>query len=140
MTRFLSGMLYGFLLLASYGTAQAEVREIDNQALLEMQFGSAKIIDVRRLDEWKSTGMLQGSHGITFFDERGNYDVNGWLAALAELTGPDEPIVLICARGIRSSKIAQLLDTHYGFSAVHNVTDGIHAWLRSGHPVVPYTP
>ena len=98
------------------------------------------IIDIRRTDEWLSTGIVEDSHGITFFDAKGRYDVNAWLAELSELVKPGEPFVLICARGVRSSKIAELLDRRLGYSAVHNVTDGIFDWLEKGKPVVSWNP
>ncbi|MFT4728971.1 MAG: rhodanese-related sulfurtransferase [Granulosicoccus sp.] len=118
----------------------ADVTEVDNPSLESLQAQGMTIIDVRRPDEWSDTGIIDGSHGITFFDEKGVYDVNAWLTELSELVKPDEPFVLLCARGVRSSKIAELLDKRLGYSAVHNVTDGIHAWLKQDKPVVSWNP
>jgi rhodanese-related sulfurtransferase len=84
--------------------------------------------------------MLEGSHGITFFDAQGRYDVNAWLDAVSRITKPNEPVVLVCELGARSIKIAQLLDQRLGFTAVHNVTEGMAGWLRQGLPVTPYKP
>lgn len=120
--------------------AMADVTEVDNPSLQSLQAQGMTIIDVRRPDEWSDTGIIEGSHGITFFDAKGRYDVNAWLTQLSELVKPDEPFVLICARGVRSSKIADLLDKRLGYSAVHNVTDGILDWLKQGKPVVSWNP
>ncbi|MFT5893676.1 MAG: rhodanese-related sulfurtransferase [bacterium] len=114
----------------------ADVMEVDNPTLQGLQAQGVTIIDIRRPDEWSNTGIIEGSHGITFFDAKGRYDVNAWLAELSELIRPDQPFVLICARGVRSSKLAGLLDKQLGYSAVHNVTDGILEWLKQGKPVV----
>lgn len=118
----------------------ADVTEINNAALQTLKDGGVTIIDVRRDDEWQQTGILEGSHGITFFDKKGRYDINAWLSDVEKLIKPDQPVVLICARGVRTSKIAELLDKRLGYTQVHNVTDGINAWLREELPVVKWTP
>ncbi|MFK7852799.1 MAG: rhodanese-like domain-containing protein [Granulosicoccus sp.] len=133
-------ILLVLLVLMSPAFVSADVIEIDNAALQKLKDSGATIIDVRRDDEWLHTGILEGSHGITFFDKRGRYDVNAWLSDLDKLIKPDQPVVLICARGVRSSKIAELLDKRLGYSQVHNVTDGIQSWLKSDLPVVPWSP
>jgi rhodanese-related sulfurtransferase len=118
----------------------ADVTEVDNASLQSLHAQGVTIIDVRRPDEWTQTGIVEGSHGITFFDAKGRYDINAWLTELSELVKPDEPFVLICARGVRSSKIAELLDKRQGYSAVHNVSNGILDWLKQGKPVVAWNP
>lgn len=132
-------ILVVFVLINSI-TVSAAVTEVDNEQLRSLQASNATIIDVRRADEWKHTGMIEGSHGVTFFDEKGRYDVEAWLARIYSLTPADQPVVLICARGVRSSKIAQLLDKRLGFTAVHNVTGGIVEWLNEKQPVIAWTP
>lgn len=127
-------------LLALPASVVADVVEIGNATLEQLVSENVAIIDVRRVDEWQKTGLIEGSHGITFFDEKGNYDVNSWLDKVADIVQSDQPIVLICAHGVRSSKIAQFLDKRLGFTDVHNVTDGISAWLADKRPVVDWTP
>ncbi len=138
MVATIRSILAAFVLLSAT-SAVADVTELNTQELQKLQSEGVTIIDVRRADEWAQTGMLEGSHGITFFDEKGRYDVDAWLAEVSSLTVPEQPVVLICAHGVRSSKIARLLDKHLGFTAVHNVTDGIYAWLDDKQPVVPWT-
>lgn len=118
--------------------AFAEVTELDNPSLQELQEQGVAIIDVRRADEWLQTGIVEGSHGITFFDEKGRYDVNAWLDELSKHVSKDDPFVLICARGVRSSKIAELLDKRLGYAGVHNVTKGIYEWIKKEKPVVEW--
>ena len=118
----------------------ADITQVDNAALEKLQADGAVIIDVRRQDEWELTGLVEGSHALTFFDAHGRYDVEAWLASLDEIVKADQPVVLICQHGVRSSKIASLLDKRLGYSAVHNVTKGIHDWLEENRPVVTYEP
>jgi len=128
-----------FLFLVAMGKSHADVIELDNAALAKLQSEGVAIIDVRRLDEWQETGLVEGSHPLTFFDAKGKYDAAAWIDKLNQIVKPDQPVVLICARGVRSSKIADLLDKRLGYSAVHNVTDGILSWLKDNKPVVAYT-
>lgn len=118
----------------------ADVGELDNAALERMQADGVAIIDVRRVDEWKAKGMVEGSHGITFFDAKGNYDVTAWLDKVGAVVQPDQPVVLICDQGVRSSKIAEFLDKRLGYADVHNVTGGISAWIGEDRPVVDWQP
>ncbi len=119
--------------------AHAEITQVSNESLQQLQESGVTIIDVRRQDEWEETGLVEGSHGITFFDHQGRYDVNAWLNDVSKLVKPDEPVVLICARGVRTSKIAELLDKRLGYTQVHNVTDGIQSWIKNDKPVVPWS-
>ena len=118
----------------------ADVTNIDNEKLEQLREQGVAIIDVRRVDEWQETGVIEGSHAITFFDAKGNYNVDDWLSKVSDIAQSDQPIVLICAQGVRTSKIAEFLDKRLGFTQVRNVTEGISAWIEEGHPVVEWTP
>jgi len=136
---------YAVLLAAFFisSDAIADVGELNNQALSEMITDDVIIIDVRRDDEWKRTGVLAGSYPITFFDARGRYDVADWLSQVDAISEADErgqKVVLICAAGVRSAKIAGLLDKRLGFTEIYNVTHGIDHWIERGNPVEPYNP
>ncbi len=123
--------------------ASAGVTELDNAALESMLDDDVIVIDVRRIDEWESTGLVNGSHPITFFDARGRYDVADWLSQVDNISDDNEKekkIVLICARGVRSAKIASLLDKRLGFKNIYNVSDGINHWIKKGKPVEKYQP
>ena len=133
-------ILLATLCLLANGPARAEVSEVEARSLDALASAKAVIVDVRREDEWRARGMHPEAHGLTFFDERGGYDVGAWLEALSALVGRDEPLVLICATGVRSKRIADLLDGRLGFTAVHNVTDGFEGWLAEGGEGVPFTP
>jgi len=132
--------LAGVFLWFLSGSAAAEVVNISNAELAAMSAEEITIIDVRRPDEWKASGTIEGSHPIMFFDANGRYDLNAWLAAVDAVVERDQPIALICARGVRSSSIADLLDAKLGFSQVHNVTDGMVRWVAKKRPTVAWNP
>lgn len=138
MKLLLKTAIYTVWLLASQ--AVADIKNIDEAELTRLIEQNVPIIDVRRQDEWERTGTIENSHLITFFDKNGRYDAKAWLTELNKLVSLDEPFVLICAAGVRSRNIAQLLDGRLGYTGVHNVTKGIQAWIAKGQPVVPYNP
>jgi len=137
---FLSGSAgIGMLCLISL-SAVAEVTQVNNQLLKELREQGVALIDVRRKDEWQQTGLIEGSHPLTFFDKTGGYDVANWLAELEKIAPNDQPFVLICAVGGRTKSISRLLDTKLGFTQVHNLTKGIRQWIKSGEETVGYQP
>ncbi len=128
------------LLLATSASAVADVAEVDNDALKQLIEQGVPVIDVRRVDEWEATGVIDGVHTLTFFDKQGSYDAKKWLAELDKIAPKGTPVVLICEAGVRSKTIAKFLDKRLGYSGVHNHTRGMSNWIGKGQPVVKYTP
>ncbi len=120
--------------------ARADITDLDNDSLKSLIEQGVPVIDVRRKDEWLATGVIEGSHLLTFFDKQGRYDAVKWLADLEKIASPDEPLVLICAHGVRSVNISKLLDRKLGYSAVHNVKKGINHWIAAGESTVAHKP
>ena len=126
------------LLLSLSTTVHADVTHIDNEKTSELLAEGIPLIDVRTESEWKQTGIVEGSHLLTFFDEKGNYDIKKWVADLEEIAGKDKPFMLICAVGGRTGNISQFLDQKLGFTKVHNVEKGIVQWISANKPVAAY--
>ncbi len=125
-----------FLLLLLSLPVGAAVSNIDNAGLEKLISQGVPVIDIRRPEEWQQTGVIKGSHLITFFDKRGNYNVQAWLQKLAPIAGKDDPFVLICRTGHRSSVVSRFLDEKVGYTKVYNVQKGITDWIARGKPVV----
>lgn len=140
LLRFVSLFISSFCLLLFFASARADVTEVNNQELVELRESGAVLIDIRRPDEWAYSGVIEGSHLLTFFDVAGRYDVEGWLKALMELVPENKPFVLICEVGGRSGSVSRLLDKHLGIQSVHNLTRGIRLWIAEGRKVVPSRP
>ena len=116
--------------------ALSDVQNIDNATLEKMIAEGIPVIDIRRADEWQSTGIVEGSHTITFFDKKGGYDLLAWLKAFLPIASPKDKVVLICRTGNRSSSVSRLLDEQLGYKQVMNVEKGITEWIAKGKPVV----
>lgn len=98
--------------------------------------GEITLVDIRRPDEWVRTGIGVGAVPIDMrvpdFADR----------LLATVEGRrDAPIALICARGVRSARLAARL-AEAGFTNILDVPEGMMGsgagpgWLRRGIPVV----
>lgn len=56
-------------------------------------------------------------------------------AQLLQQWQPTAPIVCICHHGARSLQVAAFLEQH-GFSDVHNLAGGVHAWAQQVDPAM----
>jgi rhodanese-related sulfurtransferase len=93
-----------------------------------------KVVDIRRADEWRDTGVIDGSILLTAMDAEGR-PVPGFAQALDQAVGRDEPVVVICRSGNRSATIARMMSESAGYSRVVDAGGGIRAWLGAGYPV-----
>ena len=109
---------------------------MDNAALAGLLEGGAPVIDIRTPEEWRETGVIEGSHLLTFFDAQGRYDVRAWLSGLAAIVDRDEPFTLICHSGGRSALVGRLLDAQLGYERVHDAPGGIERWIAEDRPTV----
>jgi rhodanese-related sulfurtransferase len=107
---------------------------VDNEGLQRLLQQSVPVIDIRRPDEWRETGVVDGSRGITFVDANGRVMPN-FLEKFSATVSKDEPVVLICRTGNRTDVLARHLVERMGYSRVYNVRDGIVGWLSEGRPV-----
>ena len=124
------GILAVFLFIILVVSAFAEVENVDNQKLQLLMAEGIPIVDIRQQVEWKETGIVPGSHLITFFNSDGKYDVEKWLSKLAKITSRNEPLIIICRSGRRSLIVANYLSNNEKFLKVYNVGAGIKGWKQ----------
>ncbi len=115
---------------------QAEIINIDNAQLGGLLAQNVPLIDIRTAPEWSETGIVAGSHMLTFFDANGNYDARSWLAQLEPIAGKDDPVILICRTGRRTGLISKFMNEQVGYQKIYNVTKGIRNWIDTKNPVV----
>jgi rhodanese-related sulfurtransferase len=126
--------IFGMLLFGS--TLFAEVTNIEATPQF-IQNTKLKIIDIRTLGEWKETGIVKDSYTITFFDERGNYDTEGFLKALNSIVNQGEKFALICRTGSRTGMISNFLGRKLNYNVV-NLKGGLMKLLREGYKTEKY--
>ena len=124
------------LLVVGSMPLHADVIHVDSAELQQLRTEGVPVIDVRRPEEWSKTGVIEGSHLLTFFDKKGRYDLDQWLPALAAIAESDQPVALICRSGKRSGRVARLLDEQFGYRHVYTARDGILGWIDEGRSTV----
>ncbi|MEJ6396322.1 rhodanese-like domain-containing protein [Yoonia sp. 208BN28-4] len=98
--------------------------------------GDITLVDIRRPDEWASTGSGEGAHRVDLRRD----DFTDAIAALVD-GNRDAPIALICARGVRSARESNRLQ-EAGFTNIIDVPEGMlgsragPGWIDSGLPLV----
>ncbi len=97
--------------------------------------GEIVLIDIRRPDEWKKTGIADGAIPI---DMRVR-DLGARIDAALK-GNRDAPVALICHTGVRSKALSQAM-AKAGFTQIYDVGEGMAGssrgpgWLRRGLPV-----
>jgi rhodanese-related sulfurtransferase len=117
-------------------TNPAEIGAADAYALL--QDGQITLIDIRRPEEWRQTGVAQGAQRINMVNPKG---LQGFAQEVYNAVGGDlnAPIVLICRTGSRTSRLQPIL-TQAGFTNVKHIPEGTlgnrttPGWIAQGLP------
>ena len=122
------------VLVASF--AFSDVIEIGNIELKSLLQKKIPLIDIRRKDEWKSTGIVENSILMTFFDKNGKANTNEWLKELNKIAKKNDPVILICRTGRRTGIISKFLSEKVGYKLIYDVTDGITDWIKKGNTVM----
>ncbi len=120
-----------FLLLNLLSCAEPPYNNLDNAQLESLMAQGVPIFDIRRKDEWRQTGVIEGSQLLTFVDSGGRV-TPGFLERFTSAVGKDDPVILICRTGNRTSTLARHLVEQLGYTHVYNVRDGITRWIRDG--------
>ena len=124
------------VLLAGIVPLRAEVTLVDNAALERLIRRGVPVIDIRTPEEWRATGIIEGSHLLTFFDANGSYDFRAWLSELAAIAGRDDAFALICDSGGRSGVVGRFLGGRLGYRHVFDVPGGIAGWIADDRQTV----
>ena len=122
------------LVFTLFGCAEPPYTNIDNTQLKELIAQGIPVFDVRRQDEWKQTGVIQGSQLLTFVDKGGRVKAD-FMPRFTQAINKDEPVILICRTGNRSGTLARHLMEQMGFTHVYNVKNGITQWIRDGNNI-----
>jgi len=134
ISRFWQAVLLAAALCAAL-PLRAEVTDIDVATLARLAAAGVTVVDVRRVEEWRETGVIGGSRRLTYVDAQGRVDPQ-WVEKMKAIVPPDHPVALLCRTGGRSAAAARLLDGA-GYKKVYNVQGGIFAWIQAGMPVTP---
>ena len=114
------------------------LRELSANDFIDAQENGGIVIDIRREEEWKETGILQGSNTITAFTKDGNIHPDFPKKFFDLINDIDVPILLYCRTGNRTGILGQALIDQVGQTNVSHLSEGIVGWKKQGHPTVDY--
>lgn len=123
----LSGLLLG-------GCSEPPYTNIGNAELKTLLAQGTPLYDIRRPEEWRQTGVIDGSRKLTFTDAAGRANPE-FLPEFSANVAKDAPVILICRTGNRTNALARELAAQ-GYSRIFNVRDGISGWIGEHNPVV----
>jgi rhodanese-related sulfurtransferase len=113
--------------------ARARLQRVDPRAAAAILAGGGLVVDIRPAEQRRRDGEIPGAIAV----ER---NVLEWRLApssayrIAELTGPEHEVVIVCAQGFASSlAAAALLDL--GLVHATDLDGGFESWAASGLPV-----
>lgn len=127
------------LLISLSGCAQESGPSVAApEAWSQAQAGQLTLIDIRRPDEWKQTGVAKGALEINMAHPQG---AAGFVKQVEAELGGDKhaPVGLICRTGNRTTQMQKVL-TDAGFTNVVNIKEGMAGsgagpgWLARGLP------
>ena len=111
------------------------------EAYAQAQAGQLTLIDIRRPDEWRQTGVARDAVRINMAHPQGPA---GFVQQVTAEVGGDKnaPVGLICRTGNRTTHMQRALQ-EAGFTQVYNIKEGMvgsgagPGWIARGLPVEP---
>ena len=119
-------------------TMPITLRDLSPNDFIDAQENGGIVIDIRREEEWKETGILQGSNTITAFTKDGNIHPDFPNKFFDLINDIDVPILLYCRTGNRTGILGQALIDQVGQTNVSHLSEGIVGWKKQGLPTVDY--
>ena len=112
--------------------------ELSPQEFIEAQENGGVVIDIRREEEWKETGIIKGSQTITAFTKNGKIHPDFPKKFFDLIDDIDVPILLYCRTGNRTGILGKALIDQIGQTNVSHLSEGIVGWKKQGFPIVDF--
>ena len=124
--------------LLSYSSLFAKFTSLTASEVQVLMKKGVPIIDIRRADEWKQYGIIQGSHRLTFFNKKGQYDIGKWMKKFIKIV-PDntKSFILVCAHANRTKVIGKFLHNQLKYKNTKELKGGImYGWIDKGFKTI----
>ena len=119
-------------------TLPVTLGELSPQEFIEAQENGGVVIDIRREEEWKETGIIKGSQTITAFTKNGKIHPDFPKKFFDLIDNIDVPILLYCRTGNRTGILGKALINQIGQTNVSHLSEGIVGWKKQGFPIVDF--
>jgi rhodanese-related sulfurtransferase len=115
-------------------------KDLSPNELMTYQSNGVVILDIRRNEEWRDTGILNGAESITAFTKAGSLHLDFQTKSASLVPNSDTPFVLYCRSGRRTGILRDALETSMGFTKTMHLSGGIVGWKKEGKSLVLYRP
>ena len=133
-------MKYLLTVLALMLALPALAKDLSPTDLMTYQSNGVVIVDIRRAEEWKEAGIINGAETITAFTKAGSLHPDFQAKFASVVPNRDTPFVLYCRSGRRTGILRDALETSMSFTNAMHLSGGIVRWKRNGKNLVNYTP
>ena len=133
-------MKYLLAVIALMLALPVSAKDLSPTELMTYQSNGVVIVDIRRAEEWKDTGIINGAKTITAFTKSGSLHPDFQEKFTELVSDQDTPFVLYCRSGRRTGILRDALETSMGFTKAMHLLGGIVGWKKDGKNLVNYTP
>ena len=125
-------------LLLTLNSGHSKEIEVSIGEMVNLLSGGAILIDIRREEEWKETGIIDGSITSTLFHKDGTANLIKFLSDVRKSANAEQSIILICRTGRRTKIATQYMLDNTEFKSVFSVNGGITKWKKKGFKTIAY--
>ena len=115
-------------------------KTIDSEKLEKLIKENAVALDIRLDNQWKKTGVIEGSFQETAFDINGKFNVYlmDKVRALAGSESQEVELIFISHDGKTAEILGNAFAEDLGFTNVYVLDGGIQSWINSNKPLEKY--
>ena len=115
-------------------------KTIDSEKLEKLIKENAVALDIRLDNQWKKTGVIEGSFQETAFDINGKFNVYlmDKVRALAGSESQEVELIFISYDGKTAEILGNAFAEDLGFTNVYVLDGGIQSWINSNKPLEKY--
>jgi len=131
-------LLFLFSIVISPILSAEILTNLNTSEVKEKINAGALVVDIRTTQEWQQTGIIPGSHPLSFFDKNGKSDPEKWVNTLQSLkTSKNQEVILVCRSGNRSGRVGTYLSNQLNMPHISHLSTGMSSWLREKRSTQP---
>jgi len=117
--------------------ASLNAKVIKQYPSLELINSNIPIVDIRRPEEWRETGILKGAITIMFFNKDGEFNTEKFLKELNSKVDTKKIFAIICRTANRTGDVSKFLSKEYGYKVI-DLQGGMVYAKSKNLPIVEY--
>lgn len=129
--------LFALFFLLANTSLHADIKALSIKELQDYMKVGIKIIDIRKPEEIKKTGVIPTSYKLGFYDENGKINRAKWLHTFVDLVKNRQiKFVLISNNGEKAKLGANILADQKGYLNPYYLEGGIQHWIKKDKKII----